>query len=571
MNTTTAPSNPPEAPGTEPPRNRIREALDLMLAFAIPVAGMVMLCRAFSPRWQTNDDIGMSMIAHGYGSVPTGSPLLGFSNVLWGYFVRSLPQVGGLLGYSVATYASLAAVGIAILYGLRMSTRDWLVSLALLCGVLVLPVLFPQFTVNAGLLMLAALVCWRTFDLRGGLPWLLCGCVLAFASFLVRGNEAFLVFVIGCPLLPWRRLLRNRTVRFAGIGLVLAVGMAMFANRQAYQGQEWQAFKAFNQLRLRITDYGGGKALFNSPELLERHGFSQNDISLLRTWFFVDPTIADPQRLKPLLEQLPPRYANDYTLQRGLRGIRALGQPALLPLLLGGLLLALLYPDRRTLASWLLFIASILAVSIMLRPVMLRVSLPLASLLFLAPFIANPSICSGPGWRGRLAKGVVVAAVVAVMTHAFSASISAEAHDAPIQSAAQDLLHEPIVVWGREYPFQSLYRPLQHADALRADRIEVFGVSTLAPYSRSAIEQAKGNGFIRRLQAPGGVLMATGRVPLGYLETFCRERLGGDLLRLQNKRYGTVYLNRVRCSVPADQASAKPILESVPQPSATTR
>ena len=79
--------------------------------------------------------------------------MLGFSNLLWGYFVRSLPSVAGLLGYSVATFASLIAIGIAILYGLRSSTRDWLVSIALLCGVLVLPVLFPQFTVNAGLLV----------------------------------------------------------------------------------------------------------------------------------------------------------------------------------------------------------------------------------------------------------------------------------------------------------------------------------------------------------------------------------------------------------------------------------
>ena len=552
MNTMPFPPDPTQTTRTESTRNPMREALDLVLSFAIPVVGVVMLCRVFSPRWQTNDDIGMSMIAHGYGSMPAGSPMLGFSNLLWGYFVRSLPSVAGLLGYSVATFASLIAIGIAILYGLRSSTRDWLVSIALLCGVLVLPVLFPQFTVNAGLLVVAALVCWRSYDLRGGLPWLLCGCVLAFYGFLVRGNEAFLVFVIGCPLLPWGRLLRIRAVRVAGACLVLAIGVAVFADRQAYQGPEWQAFKAFNRLRLAITDYGAADVLHDSPQLLKQHGFSHNDIDLLHAWFFVDPTIADPQRLKPLLAQLPPRYANDYTWQRGFRGLRSLSQPSLLPLMLAALLLALLHPDRRILATWLLCIASAFALSVMFRPGMLRVYLPLASLLLLAPFIASASIRQGPRWRLRLTQCIVVAAAVSVMIHAFANSRSAEAHDASIRSAARNLPRESFVVWGREFPFQSLYPPLQRVNALPAERIEIFGVSTLAPYSRNAIERAKGNGFVQRLQAPGGVLIAASSTNLAYLKIYCRERLGGELARLENIPYGSLNFNRVRCAPAAD-------------------
>ncbi|MFO1473087.1 MAG: hypothetical protein U1F20_00500 [Lysobacterales bacterium] len=403
METTPDAFDPKRPADAGPGRDRLRRWVELALALAIPVVGVLALCRFFSPHWQTNDDIGMSMIAHGYGSVAQASPKLGFSNLLWGHFVRALPAVGGLLGYSVATFASLIAVGMALLHGLRLSTRSWLASIALVCGVLVLPVLFPQFTVNAGLLMIAALVCWRTYGQRGTWPWLLCGCVLAFASALVRNQEALLVFAIGCPLLPWGRLLRDRAARFAGVALVLAIGLATFANRQAYQGPEWQAFKALNPLRMRITDYGADKPLRRSPQLLRQQGLSQNDLNLLRAWFFVDPEIADPQRLKPLLAQLPPRYAASGAWQRGLDGVLVFAHPALLPLLLAGLLLALLYPDRRVLATWLLCIAAVFALAVVFRPGVLRVYVPLASLLFLAPFICNAATRDPPRWRWRVA------------------------------------------------------------------------------------------------------------------------------------------------------------------------
>ena len=91
MSTTPASSGSMRLPGAEPSRDRVRRAFDPFLAFAIPVASVLVLCLMYSPSWQTNDDVGMSMIAHGYGNVVAGSPKLGFSNVLWGYFVRSLP------------------------------------------------------------------------------------------------------------------------------------------------------------------------------------------------------------------------------------------------------------------------------------------------------------------------------------------------------------------------------------------------------------------------------------------------------------------------------------------------
>lgn len=97
------------------------------------------------------------MVAHGYGIAAIGSPNLIFSNVVWGYLVRLIPQIDGVLGYSVVTIGVLVIVGTVLLHALRKLSFGWLVSLSVLILLLARPVLFPQFTINAGLLTLGQL------------------------------------------------------------------------------------------------------------------------------------------------------------------------------------------------------------------------------------------------------------------------------------------------------------------------------------------------------------------------------------------------------------------------------
>ena len=45
-----------------------------------------------------------------------GSPNLIFSNVLWGYLIRGIPPINGVLGYSIGTITVLLMVRWAMLY-----------------------------------------------------------------------------------------------------------------------------------------------------------------------------------------------------------------------------------------------------------------------------------------------------------------------------------------------------------------------------------------------------------------------------------------------------------------------
>ena len=56
-----------------------------MCALGSVVVPFVALYVAFEPLWETNDDVAMSMAAHGYGLAAYSSPHLIFSNVVWGH------------------------------------------------------------------------------------------------------------------------------------------------------------------------------------------------------------------------------------------------------------------------------------------------------------------------------------------------------------------------------------------------------------------------------------------------------------------------------------------------------
>lgn len=67
----------------------LKQKLALSCLFSLFIVSA--LCFSFFPRWETNDDVFMSMIAHGFGAMEKGSPSLFFSNVLRGYIVRAIP------------------------------------------------------------------------------------------------------------------------------------------------------------------------------------------------------------------------------------------------------------------------------------------------------------------------------------------------------------------------------------------------------------------------------------------------------------------------------------------------
>lgn len=327
------------------------DALDLIRALIVAGSLVVALCVLFPPQWETNDDVAMSMIAHGYGIAAISSPNLVFSNVVWGHIVRAIPSLAGIPGYSLAALSLLVCTGTVVFYTLRGSGAGWIASISVLLLVLVRPVLFPQFTINAGLITLAALLWWYRYGRTGYPLTLITGGALGFIGILVRNQEFLLVLAVGAPFMPWRVFINDRFGRKIALVFLIAVAVAVIVDHGSYAGADWRAFDELNSARAPITDFGADAHLKEHPEILGRYGYTSNDVDLLRYWFFIDPMIADAQVLEAMLTELGPLAVRNGALLKGWLGLKAVSNPILLPLLLPAIVLFLLRPYLRLLVA----------------------------------------------------------------------------------------------------------------------------------------------------------------------------------------------------------------------------
>ena len=506
-----------------------------------------LLCFLMNPMWETNDDVGFSMVAHGYaGSI--GSPNLIYSNVLWGYLVQAIPSINGVFGYSIATLSVLLIVSATLTYGLLKLRLDYINTLAIIALILVRPVLFPQFTINSGLLMVSAIMCWSLYASQNNKLALITGCILAFLSYLVRSQEFLLVLIVGLPLLPWRTLLQQRFFQFVILILISAIVASTVIDHQAYQGHEWNVFNELKPVISPIVDYGAGEKLKLRQDILDRYGFSPNDIDLLENWFFVDPNIANPEKLKKMLDELGPLYSEAGSLANAWEGVKTLWHPSLITTILAALVLAITRPSCRILSVWILCIVAIFTIGLLGRPGVLRIYVPLASLLLIAPFWQGKVTSSG----NHFAIGVLITSALFNTQNVISEAKKNQMRSEQIRKILIKLPNYPVVIWGAGFPYEATYPVLRVSPSMMSFKIYGLDGLTHAPYSFSYVEQQQGRGFTDLLITLKGLPMfideSWKKQAFEFLTIYCKEHHHGKLKELSSQQYGEYGISQISCN-----------------------
>ncbi len=513
-------------------------------SFATTILFVLFLCIYFVPTWESNDDIAMSMVAHGYGIAAPGSPpTLIFSNVLWGYITRVIPEIKGILGYSIATLSVLTVVGSMIVYGLLRLGIGYIASLPVLALLLMRPVLFPQFTINAGLLMVAAIICCQLYSRQNDKKLLIASALFAFLSYLVRSEECILVVIAALPLINIRTLLSSTYARMTLLALISAILISAMIDHQHYQRAEWNSFKELNVPRALFTDFGAGDYLQKRPDILETHDYSKNDINLINHWFFVDPNIANPKTLRAMLKELGPLPIQHHALAKAWLGIKTLWNIALLPTLIAAILLTLLRPNRRLISSWLLCLGAVFMLGLIGRPAILRVYIPLVCLLLIASLF-NMNIS---GWRKYLCTGILLVAAAINTVIAFSESRTLQINNAAIRKTFTALPNDSTVVWGAGLRFEALYPVLTQSPTALHYQLYGLGVFTLAPFSVAYAEQKAGRGMIERLMSKNGIPIIAYESSIQILGIYCNEHYHKNLKQLSVQPFGDTTLQWIRC------------------------
>ena len=213
--------------------------------------------------------------------------------------------------------------------------------------------------------------------------------------------------------------------------------------------------------------------------------------------------------------------------------------------MLAALLLAVLRPNWRVVASWGLSIAAVFILGLLGRPGVLRVYVPLLSLLLVAPFL----IGQVSGWRNHLSVGVLLVAAAVNAFHVFHDSKTYQIAAEQTRKELSTLPNYPIVVWGDAFPYESVYPVLGASSSAMSYQHYGLGTSTLAPFTVAYAEQKAGRGMMVLLTKERGIPIMVYPAYLQMLEIYCKERIHGQLREVSNKQYGAIEVSQRRCEV----------------------
>lgn len=269
-------------------------------------------CLFFTLQYQTNDDVAMNLYAAGKGLGQPPSEFLLFQHFLIGLALKFLymhfpafPWYGALI--YLYLFVSSLTVGYVIL---RLNPR-WsglALSLATFLLFYLRAIVSPQFTICAGYLATAGTLLFFATALRPYATTICNICALTIASALmilaglVRIDSLALVLLLMLPLYGYA-LIRNARGTLGhlvpAVCCVLLMAALLQWGQKAYYNRSpgWEQFYRYNSVRADFVDRHKIVWNKNTKSVCQQIGWSQNDLVMLGSWFYVDPRVYSLQNL----------------------------------------------------------------------------------------------------------------------------------------------------------------------------------------------------------------------------------------------------------------------------------
>ena len=505
------------------------------------LAGGLALAALFAmaePFWETNDDVAMAMIILGYGISAAPDPGTVFQNILYARLVQALPEWLGLQKYGVASYALLLAAGLSCGVALHRAGAPAVLAAAAIFAVFAPTLVYPQFTLLAGLLAVAGLLVLVAPGAHLSIAECVLGCLLLILGALVRLDE---VLLVGAVVAPYVVVAAGggRVRRFAALAFAaVIISAAAFVNRAHYAGDEWRDFHAVNKHRVWFTDYGYARYFMRYPLDAVIAGFTFNDLRLLHSFFFADPRVFSPQRFDRATRYMNPLLWMLSNLSPAGELTRPFTHPHSLALL--ALLALLAWRLRGRQLYWaigLVGIAMLLA-GLVGRAGLTRILIPPIAGIVLLSLAGWRTAWVPPRWLQGSAVAIAVALAIALGIQNADDRTEARKLRAVFCALPADRLY---IVWGHTVPFERVYAPFGHLAMQCPLQFYGVGVYSYAPFALERLRRATDSGDLVAALLQGRELdfLAQGAVVEQGLEIYLRQHYGAKVVTRRLADYGS--------------------------------
>ena len=275
---------------------------NLLIRIIIYVSNLYLLWLFFPPMYYKNDDVIMSMIAGGYGTMYEKSEIMFHSNIIIGFITKNLPVIFDIQPYNLFNAILIIYIFVCIQeITFYILEKFWLATLVS-NSILFFLAVTPTFSTIAGGITVIGIITIAFYAKNGSLRLLIFGLLNILIASLIRDEQMLFTLII---LIVFFQILFKKSKKefyVATIIFLFLFGGSQLINRFSYESDALKDLVEFESVRYSITDYGADNAIIQNSLLLNDLQLSQNDIKLIRNWYFFDSNLANVGRLKTLLD-----------------------------------------------------------------------------------------------------------------------------------------------------------------------------------------------------------------------------------------------------------------------------
>jgi hypothetical protein len=205
--------------------------------------------------------------------------------------------------------------------------------------------------------------------------------VLGLCGFLIRSQQFVIIVFASLPFLNLKLLIRDKKFQFFCIALFVLILFAVSIDWLSYTGPEWNRFFEINRARAAYTDFGLTDQLKSHPSIIDAHGYTNNDLDLIRSFFFSDPLITKPEMLNSMSSQLGALPFFTANLPLAFAAIKSISSLNILPITLLACVLFVFRPSVRGATAFFFVVSFAFLMGLIGRGGLERVLLPLVTML----------------------------------------------------------------------------------------------------------------------------------------------------------------------------------------------
>ncbi len=258
-----------------------------------------------TPRFRTNDDIAMMEFASGRISGQPGEYLI-YINIIIGkllsFLYLSFPEINW---YPVLFYFIHFLSMTVIFYCLLLKKKNIYavpIYLLLFCFLELYMLANLHFTTTAFIAGLAGIILFfKYIDTKGAKFYTaIAGSILLLAvSGLIRKNVFYLVLGLSAGMLALK-FIKRKSWKIPAILVIMLLVFGLFnlINDYYYQKDEdWSFYQEYNKYIGKICGYPDFNYSDRNSNVYNSVGWSKNDVSMLRSWFFCDLELYSMEKL----------------------------------------------------------------------------------------------------------------------------------------------------------------------------------------------------------------------------------------------------------------------------------